>query len=179
MPFYPVIIMNPGPPLPPPNLQGSVIIAKALSIEFTWEEPFSLINRSIINYNIKLNISLETFENLFYENNTTETSLGYNISQNAVHPCNISSVIVNVHAQNKVGIGEAANKTILPNIELCTSSSVVTPGPSSLSVALMVTTVPTSALGSKVTSTAPTANINNRMLIYGEYRIIVNIIIMV
>ena len=155
--------------MPPPNLQGSIINAEILTIEFTWAEPSSLINNSIINYNIKFNISLETLEYLFYENTTTETSLEYNISHNGIHSCNISSMTVNVHAQNKVGIGEAAKKTILPNIELCTSTSAITPYSSS--VALVVSTVPTLALAPGLNMKTSTANIKNRMLIYGTYEI--------
>lgn len=130
-----------------------------LTIEFTWEEPSSLINNSITKYTVKLNITLETSEYLIYENATTETLLVYNISQEGIHLCNISSVTSSVHANNKVGTGEAAKKTILPNIELC---SLLAPSSVALS---RVSAVPTLTPGLKVTSNSPTAN--RILLIYG------------
>jgi hypothetical protein len=78
-------------------------------------------------------------------------------------------VTVDVLAQNKVGIGEAARKTVLPNIdsELCTSSSVVA-APSSvymfLNSTVTMTVIPALQPGLKEVS--PTAN-KNRILIYG------------
>jgi hypothetical protein len=72
-------------------------------------------------------------------------------------------VIVDVLAQNKVGIGEAARKTVLSSIdsELCTSSSVV-----ASSSVLSITVTPPVHPGLKAVSSR--AN-TNRMLIYGKY----------
>ena len=161
-----------GPPVQPPNLQVTIISAdmQPLAIELSWEEPYSLINDSVTNYTVKLNISLvyEISERLFldYENTTTETSLVYNVVQEWIHLCNISSVTVDVLAQNRVGIGETARKRLLPSIdsELCASSSVV--ALTSVPVSHTVTVVPPVHPGLKAVS--PTVN-NNRMLIYGMY----------
>ena len=116
---------------------------------------------------VNVSLALETSEELFldYENTTTETSLLYNISQNGIHPCSISVVTVDVLAQNKVGIGEAASSTIIPNIdlELCTSSSVVA------APTVTITVVPPIYPGLKVLSTAN----KNRMLIYGRLIMII------
>lgn len=72
-------------------------------------------------------------------------------------------MIVNVQANNKVGAGEVAKNTLLPDNEFCTLNSEVTPS----SVVFRVTAaVPTSAPNLKVAS--PTGN-TNRILIYGMY----------
>ncbi len=159
--------------MPPPNLQVTIIHTNMhlLIIDLIWEEPTSLINNSITNYTVRLNVSLvnETSDYLFldYETTTTETSdsLVYNISHHGNYLCSMFVVTVDVLAQNKVGIGGAASlrKTALPNIdsELCTSSSVVAP-----SSVLSITVTPPVHPGLKAVSSR--AN-TNRMLIYGKY----------
>ena len=155
----------------PPNLQVTAVIRicadiQLLIIDVSWEEPASLINNSITNYTVRLNVSFgnEISEHLFleYENMTTEPSIVYNISQDGIHSI-VSVVTVDVLAQNKVGIGEAVRKIVLPNIneELRTSSFVV----ASSSV--------TPPLYPESKAVSPTANTNNRMLIYGKYRSII------
>ena len=157
-----------GPPLPPTNLHVTInSYMEHLIIDLLWEEPFSLINNSITSYTVKLNISLKTSEHLFYENITTETSLVYNASQEWINICNISVVTVKVLAQNRVGTGEAATKTIVPytdsKLALCTSSSVFTSTPSE-SVILTVTVTP--PLHPELKMASPAVS-ENRMLIYG------------
>ena len=157
--------------MPPPNLQVTIIPTdtQLFIIDLIWEEPASLINNSITNYTVRVNVSLalETSEQLLldYENTTTETSLLYNISQDGIHLCSISVVTVDVSAHNKVGTGEAARETVLSNIdsELCTSSSVIAASVLLTSTATM-TVMP--ALQPQLNEESPIAN-KNRMLIYG------------
>ena len=70
------------------------------------------------------------------------------MSNEEIHLYNISSVKVNVFAHNKVGIGEPAEKIVLPNIiECCVSSSVP-------------------SLAPRMKDGSPNAN-KNMLLIYG------------
>ena len=158
--------------MPPPNLQVTIIRAdtQVLIIGLKWEEPVSLINNSITNYTVRVNISLidETSEYLFldYETIMTETSLLYNISQDGIHLCSISVVTVDVSANNKVGTGEAARNMLKPNIdsEPCTSEASIVVGSSS--AMLSTTDIPPLYPGLKAVSSRKDTN---RMLVYGKY----------
>ena len=84
------------------------------------------------------------------------------MSNDGIHFCNISwtSVTVNVYAHNKAGVGEPAEKIILPNLfEHCVSSSA-----SSMALTMTSSSVP--SLVPRLKDEPPSTN---KKRIYGIY----------
>lgn len=148
----------------PANLQGN-INSELHTIEIVWNKPSTLINNSIHNYNILLNISLEMSEYVIYEVTTNATSLKYNLSRNGIDLCNISSVRVNVQAHNKLGIGEPAEKMIHANVGAC--DSVVEPSMVDSSHVTGIVLTSESSPSLKVGPQAPNVYQNNTLIING------------
>lgn len=110
-----------GLPLPPSYLHETqgVDDKESAYIKFYWQQPLALLISEGISY--VLNITA-IYENFTEYHNAITSNLSYTLDLEAQDLCSLSHIIVTVHSENKVGMGEGIqNRIQITSESVCTT----------------------------------------------------------
>ena len=112
MPFFVILTLHPGIPLPPTGLQLSITFSGELGIKLTWTPPRTLfdetgINRQEPTYVVYVYMGLNSSERLLYRTETASSPKNITLRDLNLTACNLSvdNVFARVSAKFE-GVGE-------------------------------------------------------------------------